>query len=244
LLPSLLSPSFPPFSPASLPWPHYFLFLLLSVVSGLFPPSSWLSQFLLLPCLQRLPLPTGSSTTLITSMDPSAARTCATCCAQRLLSEPAFQLCAGCRKVAYCSRGCQRAGWAAHKPRCASQNLLRAHYSEDGLTLTFTLKDVRPKKSDHFRPLTDRYASSSSPSSSSPNPAARISGVPIWQSMRQTTDSIRPNSSRSGCDRRKVVAATGRMRSVGGLRLKRSPGTSKLLLSSRYVTYRPFSLSP
>jgi hypothetical protein len=89
-------------------------------------------------------------------MNPSAARTCATCHAQRLLSEPAFQRCAGCRKVVYCSRGCQQAGWAPHKPRCASQNLLRAYYSEDGLTLTFTLNDVRPKKPDNFRPLTDR----------------------------------------------------------------------------------------
>jgi hypothetical protein len=55
--------------------------------------------------------------------------------------------------------------------------------------------------------------------------------------MWQTTDSIQPKSSRSDCGRRKAVA-TGRTRSVGGLRLRRCPGTSKLLLSSWYVTYR------
>lgn len=31
---------------------------------------------------------------------------------------PAHKKCAGCNRVHYCSRECQRAHWAAHKPGC------------------------------------------------------------------------------------------------------------------------------
>ena len=41
-------------------------------------------------------------------------RACAVC------KEPASSLCAGCRKVAYCSRECQRADWPKHKAVCKS----------------------------------------------------------------------------------------------------------------------------
>ena len=39
-------------------------------------------------------------------------------CGKTVLGGPGMGLCAGCRSVAYCSRECQAADWAAHKAPC------------------------------------------------------------------------------------------------------------------------------
>jgi hypothetical protein len=78
-------------------------------------------------------------------------RTCAVCPTQRELSQRPFPHCARCRKVFYCTQSCQKAHWREHKDHCRkpnfhpdeiATNLLRQYYSEDGLTLTFTLRNV------------------------------------------------------------------------------------------------------
>src|SRR5437763_4775638 len=79
------------------------------------------------------------------SATDGAKRTCGACGAQRQPSEPAFPWCSGCRKVAYCNKDCQSTAWPTHRSRCFGANLLRQYYSNNGLTLTFTLDQVGRK---------------------------------------------------------------------------------------------------
>jgi hypothetical protein len=45
---------------------------------------------------------------------------CAACGAEPPRAAPPFQLCAACRRVAYCCRECQVADWSEHKRECRS----------------------------------------------------------------------------------------------------------------------------
>lgn len=92
---------------------------------------------------------------IATNMNSGAVfqRTCAVCRTQRELSQPPFPHCARCRKAFYCSEYCQKGHWREHKEHCRkpnfhpdqiAANLLRQYYSDNGLTLTFTLGNVSP----------------------------------------------------------------------------------------------------
>ena len=49
-------------------------------------------------------------------------RTCAYCEGEGSIVQPPFQVCEGCRRVAYCSRDCQKAAWrSGHRHECAAR---------------------------------------------------------------------------------------------------------------------------
>ena len=90
---------------------------------------------------------------IATNMNSGAVfqRTCVVCRTQRELSQPPFPHCPRCRRAFYCTEYCQNGHWREHKEDCRkpnfhpdeiATNLLRQYYSDDGLTLTFTLRNV------------------------------------------------------------------------------------------------------
>jgi MYND finger len=86
-------------------------------------------------------------------MASAVVRSCRNCHkAQSELSKP-LDRCVRCEVINYCGKECQRQDWSRHKilcgpspsdPQAIATNLLRDHYSADGMTLTFDKDAVGP----------------------------------------------------------------------------------------------------
>jgi hypothetical protein len=90
---------------------------------------------------------------IATNMNSGAVfqRTCVVRRTQRELSQPPFPHCPRCQRTFYCTEYCPNGYCREHKEDCRmpnfhpdqiATNLLWQYYSDNGLTLTFTLGEV------------------------------------------------------------------------------------------------------